>query len=482
VEGLAGTGFAVRTGTDTWATRSLSAGTGISISNADGVAGAPSIALGTVGTAGTYRSVTTDAQGRVTAGTNPTTLSGYGITDAQPLDADLTAIAAFASTGIAVRTATDTWAQRTLTAPAAGLTITNPAGVAGNPTFALANDLSALEGLASTGFAVRTATDTWAQRSIAVGSGLSVSNGDGVAGNPTISLSGLNSAATGTLSSWTLVSGSRYYSDFAHNLGTNNVVITLYDTNDNSVVTADSVILTSTNNVRVTVIGNTRTLRIVVVANGLAINTATPSAGTITTQVDSVNVSTSSGTLNFTGNVSATDAGGGVTTVMIGARYTFFANAFDTPNSSDWALNALAPTVADPSFASLSVRQFSNTTEQGVGFLLSIPTGATSITFKFRGRPASAPGVASVVQPRVYIRAIPNGSAMGAWSAAQNLSNISIPTTANFLYSNQTVTLASLSLTAGNMYQIELTRNIAPSSGTNLAANFLLAELTVELS
>jgi phage-related tail fiber protein len=32
--------------------------------------------------AGTYKSVTVDAKGRVTAGTNPTTLSGYGITDA----------------------------------------------------------------------------------------------------------------------------------------------------------------------------------------------------------------------------------------------------------------------------------------------------------------------------------------------------------------------------------------------------------------
>jgi len=38
--------------------------------------------LTNVGTAGTYRSVTTDAKGRVISGTNPTTLSGYGITDA----------------------------------------------------------------------------------------------------------------------------------------------------------------------------------------------------------------------------------------------------------------------------------------------------------------------------------------------------------------------------------------------------------------
>ena len=48
-------------------------------------------------TAGTYRSVTVDVKGRVSAGTNPTTLSGYGITDAQPLDAELTAIAGLAS-------------------------------------------------------------------------------------------------------------------------------------------------------------------------------------------------------------------------------------------------------------------------------------------------------------------------------------------------------------------------------------------------
>jgi phage-related tail fiber protein len=31
--------------------------------------------------AGTYRSVTTDAKGRVTAGTNPTTVAGYGLLD-----------------------------------------------------------------------------------------------------------------------------------------------------------------------------------------------------------------------------------------------------------------------------------------------------------------------------------------------------------------------------------------------------------------
>ena len=109
----------------------------------------------------------------------------------QPLDTDLTALAALASTGIMVRTAAATYALRSLSQPAAGITISNSDGVSGNPTFALANDLSALEGLGSTGIAVRTGSDTWAQRSVAAGTGIGVSNGDGVSGNPTVSLSHL---------------------------------------------------------------------------------------------------------------------------------------------------------------------------------------------------------------------------------------------------------------------------------------------------
>lgn len=80
----------------------------------------------------------------------------------QPLDATLTALAALNSTpGFVVQTAADTFTKRSLVQPAAGITITNPAGTAGDATFALANDLSAVEGLATTGLAYRSATDTW---------------------------------------------------------------------------------------------------------------------------------------------------------------------------------------------------------------------------------------------------------------------------------------------------------------------------------
>jgi phage-related tail fiber protein len=49
-------------------------------------AGSAALTLANSGvSAGTFRSVTVDLKGRVTAGTNPTTLTGYGITDALPI-------------------------------------------------------------------------------------------------------------------------------------------------------------------------------------------------------------------------------------------------------------------------------------------------------------------------------------------------------------------------------------------------------------
>jgi phage-related tail fiber protein len=63
--------------------------TGGLMTTVDGTASSTStnsqLSLTKVGTAGTYKSVTTDAYGRITAGTNPTSLSGYGITDAAPI-------------------------------------------------------------------------------------------------------------------------------------------------------------------------------------------------------------------------------------------------------------------------------------------------------------------------------------------------------------------------------------------------------------
>lgn len=73
----------VALGTDTTGNyvADATAGNGIVITGTVGEGWNPTISLTDVGIAGTYKSVTVDAQGRVTAGTNPTTISGYGITD-----------------------------------------------------------------------------------------------------------------------------------------------------------------------------------------------------------------------------------------------------------------------------------------------------------------------------------------------------------------------------------------------------------------
>jgi hypothetical protein len=109
--------------------------------------------------------------------------------DVQAFDSDLAALASNSANGIWVRTGSGAGAARALTAPAAGITVSNGDGVAGNPTLGLANDLGALEGLSCNGVAVRSATDTWLYRTVGgTANEISVANGDGVSGAPTLSL------------------------------------------------------------------------------------------------------------------------------------------------------------------------------------------------------------------------------------------------------------------------------------------------------
>ena len=69
--------------------------------------------------------------------TTPTTLAGYGITDAQGLDSDLTALAGLSTTGFVARTGAGTAAIRTITGTANQVTVTNGDGISGDPTLSL---------------------------------------------------------------------------------------------------------------------------------------------------------------------------------------------------------------------------------------------------------------------------------------------------------------------------------------------------------
>lgn len=226
----------------------VTAGTGLSGGGAVSLGGSVSLSLPNVGPgAGAIAypvSVTLDAQGRVTAATAgsapaPATRlinTGTGLSGGGDLSADRTlaidatvatltgtqiltnktlncanntctvrlgsdvtgtlaeANGGFASdisgigTGLIARTAANTYSARTITGPAAGITVSNGGGGSGNPTLALANDLAAVEGLSTNGCAARTATDTWTTRTVTAGTGISVTNGDCTAGNPTIAV------------------------------------------------------------------------------------------------------------------------------------------------------------------------------------------------------------------------------------------------------------------------------------------------------
>ena len=219
IENLGATGFAIRTGTDTWTTRALVQPTsGFTITDADAVSANPTFTL--TGDLNAVEGISTTGLAVRTAAdtweTRTLTAPAAGITITNPggvvgdptleLANDLGALESISTTGLAVRTAADTWETRTLTAPAAGITITNPSGILGDPTLVLSNDLAQIEGLSSIGFAVRTnnSPEIWATRSIVAASGeTTVTNTDGVAANVIIGLPNVGTSVSSSFLKFT---------------------------------------------------------------------------------------------------------------------------------------------------------------------------------------------------------------------------------------------------------------------------------------
>jgi hypothetical protein len=179
------TGLYVRTGSGTSVTRTITAGANIAVTNGNGISGNPTIAFnGTLPIAnGGTGTTTTPTNGQLLIGNG----SGYTV-------ATLTAGSGISITNgagsITIAGNTGTVTSVAATAPAAGLTISgSPITTSGTLTFALANDLAAVEGLSGTGIAVRTGTDTWNTRTITgTTNQITVTNGDGVSGNPALSI------------------------------------------------------------------------------------------------------------------------------------------------------------------------------------------------------------------------------------------------------------------------------------------------------
>lgn len=158
-------------------------------------------------------------------------------------------------------------------------------------------------------------------------------------------------------------------------------------------------------------------------------------------------------------------------------KFLFYADQLDNPVSSDWAVNALAPATADNTNSAITVRAFDDTAEEGVGFILTIPTCACGITLGFKSKARTAPGGVSTVQTNLYVRTIPDNAAVGAWSAGLALTPISIPANLFFQYDTQAIELATLGIAPGTLVQFELTRD---DVGAGLVGDWHLAELSVK--
>ena len=137
-------------------TTQIIAGTGLTgggnlSSNVTLAIGNTGVSSGTYGSSTQVPIFTINSQGQITAASSttfsvpfsgvtgkPTTLAGYGITDAQPLSNNLTGLAGLGTSGIMVNQTGGSYVTRSIAA-GNGLTVSNGNGISGNPTISMPN-------------------------------------------------------------------------------------------------------------------------------------------------------------------------------------------------------------------------------------------------------------------------------------------------------------------------------------------------------
>ena len=137
-----------------------------------------------------------------------------------------------------------------------------------------------------------------------------------------------------------------------------------------------------------------------------------------------------------------------------------------------------AALVADVTYTSLLVLGFDDATSEGVKFGATVPVGATSIGFRYTSKPRTIPAGAVAVNTALYTRRFADNVAPGAWSAVNNLGTLAFANNLNMRLHTQTITLATLGITAGEFVDFELIRRGGDASDT-LVGDWQLAEFGV---
>lgn len=111
----------------------------------------------------------------------------------------------------------------------------------------LDTDLTALAGLTTTGLIVRTGSGTATTRTLVAGTGISLTNANGVAGDITINASATTSSFA---ADWITANGTT--KTVTHSLGSTDVIAQVYDNTDGATIYVDSVVRTDGNTLTLT--------------------------------------------------------------------------------------------------------------------------------------------------------------------------------------------------------------------------------------
>lgn len=180
-------------------------------------------------------------------------------------------------TGFVVKDATTTLVNRSIAVSGSGIAITNGNGILGNPTVALAGLAANIAGQSGTGLlAINGATST--PVTLTGGTNITVTNGDGSGGAPTVSLVD-NPTVSGTMTANAFSGAGTGLTGTAAalSIGGNAATATLAAT----ATTALTALTAVTVPVRTTVLADSNTINIDVDTTDLAVQTNTQPSGTL---------------------------------------------------------------------------------------------------------------------------------------------------------------------------------------------------------
>lgn len=162
-------------------------------------------------------------------------------------------------------------------------------------------------------------------------------------------------------------------------------------------------------------------------------------------------------------------------------RPLWAADALDFPLNADWAINAMAGQAPDTNNAGIKVRLHDDTVEEGTGFEFRMPSTAVNMKLLWSARAETAPGGAVVARWNLRFRRTAGGVAVAAWSAAIQLADQDFGTNEFFEDDEDERTFASWGLTAGHLYQFQLTRDATDGADT-LVGDAALSVVGLEFS